>query len=120
MFSSLKKLFGVEPERPSITISTGQPFQWRRGTRLEATSDSQFAFPGELVRDDEQMGSIIEVDDDAEMGFQKRADGSFEAIHLRLRPGHAVTLHRSSDVLLVGPDGQQRVFYVLSDTNNAG
>ena len=120
MFSSLKKIFGAQPERPSITMSAGKLFQWRRGLRLEAATDSQLAFPGELVHDDEQMGSIIEADDEAEMGFQKRADGSFEAIHLRLRAGHAVTLHRSSDVLLVAPDGQQRVFYVLSSTSGAG
>jgi len=98
----------------------GQVFQWRRGVRLQAITDSALAFPGELVRDDEQIGSIIEADTDAHIGFQRRADGSFEAIHLRLRAGHTVILHRSSDTLLVAPDGDQRAFYVLSEQKNAG
>jgi len=95
-----------------VTMRRGQVFQWRRGLRLRATEDTQLALPGELVRDREQIGSIIEVDDDAEIGFRQRDDGSFEAIILRLRAGHAVALHRSSDVLLIADDDRERVFHV--------
>jgi hypothetical protein len=37
--------------------------------RIAASEDTQLALPGELVRDPEQVGSIIEVEDDAEIGF---------------------------------------------------
>lgn len=114
MLTALKRSLGSDPNKPSVSIRRGQVFQWRRGLRLQASEDSQFAFPGELVRGEEQIGSIIEVDADAEIGFRQRADGSFEAIILRLRAGHAVTLHRSSDILLIADDDRERVFYVLS------
>jgi len=122
MISALKRLFGIaQTNRPTVTMRAGETFQWRRGLRLQAVEDSQLAFPGGLVRDGERFGSIVEVDDDdAEMGFKQRPDGSFEVIYLRIRAGCTVALHRPSDVLLVAPDGQQRVFYVLSDTNDAG
>ena len=92
----------------------GQVFQWRRGVRLKASEDTQLALPGELLREGEQIGSIIAVDDDAEIGFRQRDDGSFEAIILRLRAGHTVELHRSSDALLIADDDRERVFYVES------
>ncbi len=54
---------------------------------------------GELVQGEEQIASIIDVDDNAEIGFRQR-----------------VTLHRSSDALLIAEDDRERIFYVLSDT----
>ena len=75
-------------------------------------------FPGALVRDDEQIGSIIDADDNAEIGFQDQSDGT-KVIHLRLRVGQAVTLRRSSDVMLLASDERVRVFYVLSESNHA-
>jgi len=89
-------------------------FSWHRGVRLEASEDSELIFPGEILRDEEQIGSIIEVDDDAEIGFRQRPDKSFDLIILRLKAGHTVTLHRGADVLLGGSDAEERVFYVLS------
>ncbi len=84
---------------------------------MQATEDSQLAFPGELVRDKEQVGRIVEADDDAEIGFPQRPDGSFEAIVLRLRPGQTVMRNRSSDALLMSDDDRERIFYVLSGTS---
>jgi hypothetical protein len=115
MFTAFKRLFGAEAKKPTVQMRRDQVFQWRRGLRLQASEDTQLALPGELVRDAEQIGSIVEVDDDDEIGFPQRADGSFESIILRLRAGHAVLLHRSSDVMLLADDDRERVFYVLSD-----
>ena len=125
MFPSLKRLFRAvtgpaQPSRPTVTMRAGQIFQWHRGLRLQAAEDTRLALPGELIRNDEQIGSIIEVDHDADVGFQKRSDGTVEAIHMRLHAGHTVTLHRSSDVLLVARDREERVFYILSDNKGEG
>jgi hypothetical protein len=114
MFSSLKKLFGAEPAKPTVTIKSGEIFPWHRGVRLQAIQDSELIFPGEIFREGEQLGSIIETDDEADIGFQQRPDGTFERIILRLKAGQAVTLHRGSDTLLGGTDVAERVFYVLS------
>jgi hypothetical protein len=91
----------------------GQVFQWRCGLRLQASEDTELALPGELVRDGEQVGSIIDIDDDAEIGFRQLPDGSFEAIILRLRTGQEVELHRSSHALLLADDDRERIFYVV-------
>ncbi len=50
-----------------------------------------------------------------DIGFRQRDDSSLEAIILLLRAGHAVTLQRSSDALLIADDDREGVFYVLSD-----
>jgi len=114
MLAALKRFFAAGPNKPSVTMRRGQVFQWRRGLRLRATEDTQLALPGGLVREPEQIGSIIEVDDDAQIGFRQRADGSFEAIILQLRAGHRVLLHRSSDALLIANDDRERIFHVES------
>ena len=113
MFSSFKKLFSTEPARETVTIKGGQMFAWRSGIRFQAIEDSEIILPGEIVRVDEQIGSIIEADDEAEIGFHKRPDGSFDRIILRLKAGHTATLHRGSQALL-GGDVTERVFYVSS------
>jgi hypothetical protein len=116
MLSALKRFLGADPNKPSVSMRRGQIFRWRRGLKLQASEDTQLALPGELVRDEEQIGSIIEVDDDAEIGFRQRPDGSFEAIILSLRAGHAVALHRSSDAVLLAEDDRERIFFVVSDS----
>ena len=113
MFSSLKKLFSAEPARPTVTIKGGEMFAWRRGIRLQAIEDSEIIFPSEIFREGEELGSVIEADDDADIGFHQRPDGSFDRIILRLKAGHTATLHRGSQTLL-GGEVAERVFYVLS------
>jgi hypothetical protein len=112
MFSSFKKLFGTEPARQTVTLKIGEVFAWHQGVRLEAIEDSEIVFPGEIIGDTEQVGSIIDADEDAEIGFQQRPDGTNERIILRLKAGQTVTLHRGSHALL-GSDLKERVFYVL-------
>jgi hypothetical protein len=113
MFSSIKKLFGAESVRETVTIKNGQMFAWRRGIRLQAIEDSEIILPGEIFREGEELGSVIEADDDADIGFHQRPDGSFDRIILRLKAGHTATLHRGSQALL-GGDVAERAFYVSS------
>ena len=74
MFSSFKKLFGAEPVRETVTIKGGQMFAWRSGIRFQAIEDSEIIFPGEIFREGEELGSVIEADDDADIGFHKRPE----------------------------------------------
>ena len=112
MLGALKRFLTADPNKPSVTMRQGQVFQWRRGLCLRASETTQLALPGELVREDEKIGTIIEVDDEARIGFRERLDGTVEAIILQLQAGHKVRLHRSSDVLLLADDDRERVFYV--------
>ena len=112
--AAFKRFFAAKPNKPSVTLRRGQVFRWRRGLRLRATEETQLALPGELVREQEQIGSIVEVDDDAQIGFRQRPDGNFEAIILQLRAGHRVLLHRSCDALLIADYDRERVFHVES------
>jgi hypothetical protein len=113
MFSSFKKFFGPKPNRETVRVKSGQLFAWRRGIRLEAIEDSEIILPGEIFREGEELGSVIEADDDADIGFHQRPDGSFDRIILRLKAGHKATLHRGSQAFL-GGDVTERVFYVSS------
>src|SRR5262245_35001014 len=116
MFSALQRFFGADPNKPSVAMRRGQIFQWRRGLCLRATEDALLALPADLVRAEEKIGSIIDVDDDAEIGFRERADGSLEAIILRLRAGQKAELHRSSEALLIADDDRERVFHIESQS----
>ena len=111
MFSPFKKLFSAEPVRETVTIKGGQMFAWRSGICFEAIEDSEIILPGEIFREGEELGSIIEVDDDAHIGFHQRPDGSFDRIILRMKAGHKATLRRGSQALL-GGDVAVRAFYV--------
>ena len=114
MLSPLIILFGSKSVRPTVAIKFGEIFPWHRGVCLQAREDSELVFPGELIRDGEQIASIIEADDAALLGFQQRPDGSFERIILRLKAGHAVTLHRGSDVVLGSSEVAERVFNIVN------
>ena len=112
MLGALKRFLTADPNKPSVTMRPGQVFQWRSGLCLRACEDTKLALPDALVREDEKIGSIIKVDDEARIGFCDRPDGTLEAIILQLQSGQKVRLHRSCDVLLLADDDRERVFYV--------
>jgi len=88
-------------------------FLWPKGQRLTPTQAVLLMVPGGLVRESEEIGSIIEVPDDAEIGFDgQMPDKTFERILLKLAPGQAVRLHRATQAMLVQPSDQAVVFDV--------
>lgn len=113
MFNKLKQLFGASASSTEVVLRTEETFEWHRGTCLQAVEDSMLAFPGELIREGELIGSIIDAGDDAEIGFKQREDQSFEIIYLRLRAGHNVTLQRSAQVILVADAPLERRFRIV-------
>jgi len=88
-------------------------FLWPKGQRLTPTQAVLLMVPGGLVRESEEIGSIIEVPDDAEIGFDgQMPDKTFQRILLKLAPGQAVRLHRATQAMMVQPSDQAVVFDV--------
>ena len=88
-------------------------FLWPKGQRLTPTQAVLLMVPGGLVRESEEIGSIIEVPDEAEIGFDgQMPDKTFERILLKLAPGQAVRLHRATQAMMVQPSDQAVVFDV--------
>jgi hypothetical protein len=88
-------------------------FLWPKGQRLTPTQAVMLMLPGGLVRESEEIGSIIEVPDDAEIGFDgQMPDKTFQRILVKLAPGQAVRLHRATQAMMVQPSDQAVVFDV--------
>jgi hypothetical protein len=88
------------------------PLAQRAAPDADAGGDADAA--GGLVQGGEEIGSIIEVPDDAEIGFEgQMPDKTFERIFVKLTPGQAVRLHRATQAMMVQPS-QPVVFEVSS------
>ncbi len=73
------------------------PFKWPKETRLQALTAVTVILPGALVREGEAIGSIIDAPEDAAIGFVPSPDGKgFESIHVKLKSGESIGVHRSS------------------------
>ena len=97
-----------------MEIQPNTLFLWPKGQRLTPTQAVMLMLPGGLVRGSEEIGSIIEVPDDAEIGFEgQMPDQTFQRILLKLGPGQAVRLHRATQAMMVQPS-QPVVFEVSS------
>src|SRR5262245_53170275 len=98
MFQSLTKLFGVKkPTKQLVKAPPGQLFAWKQGVWIEATETTLIVLPGELIRDDEKIGSIVETSsDDVMLGFTPSRDGQkFTDIRVKLERGHSAMIRRS-------------------------
>ena len=110
--SSFKGLFGSKEE--SLSCVPGQAFPWPKGLCLAATEDLIVLLPGGILVDGASIQSVIEAPDDARIGFDPSADGKgLEAIRVALRPNDVMTLHRSSQAMVVSEDSRPRIFKVL-------
>jgi hypothetical protein len=101
----------------TLTIQPGKVFAWTRGLHLQATEDSTFIFPPELIRSDEQIGTILKTSDDNTLvGFDWSGDqGENRRITVILKPGQSLEVTRSTQTLLIPPSDQSKTFVVLKD-----
>jgi len=61
--------------------------------------------PGGLIREQECIGSIIDVADEAEIGFQpsENPNEAFGYIILKLKEGQSACINRSTQAMMVQP-----------------
>jgi len=70
--------------------------------------------PGTLVSKGEEIGSIIDVSDNAEIGFQKSKNPKelFSCIILKVAKGDEVCINRSTQAMVVSESEQAITFQV--------
>jgi len=104
----------------TLTVVAGKPFEWRRGVRLQAVSETQLVLPGGLWVQGQALATVIEVsDDDARIAVDQAGDGSVRKIHVFLKPGQHVILHRNSEAIALAKEAREIQLNVLQDTNAA-
>lgn len=87
----------------TITIEPNKTFVWPKGLRLVPSEKVTIVLPGALVRKDEQLGAIIKVSDEAEIGFQEseNSEEPFTRIILKVAKGDGVRINRPTQAMLV-------------------
>ncbi len=115
MFQSLSKLFGPKkPTKQLVKAPPGQLFAWKQGVWIEATETTLIVLPGELIRDDEKIGSIVETsDDDVILGFTQSEDRQkFTDIRVKLECGQSAMIRRSAQALIRAEHGGETHVYI--------
>jgi hypothetical protein len=97
-----------------IRIAPNKPFVWPKGQCLITLQDVTLVLPGGIVRENEPVGSIIEVSDEVEISFQESENqqNGFSFIILRLPRGESVRLNRSAQAMVTQPSGESIIFQV--------
>src|SRR5574341_708881 len=109
MFQFLTKLFGPKtPTKQLVKAPPGQLFGWKQGVWIEATETTFIVLPGELIRDDEQIGSIVETsEDDVMLGFTPSLDRQkFTDIRVKLERGQSAMIRRSAQAIIRAEHGR--------------
>lgn len=98
-----------------ITIKPNKAFVWPKGLRLIPSENVTIEFPGGLVAENQKIGAVIEVSDDAEIGFQKSNDpeNRFSRIILKVEKGDGILINRSTQAMLV--ESEQPVTFQRED-----
>lgn len=119
MSSFLKSLFASKPHtKQSAIAEPGKMFAWKKGVWLEATETTVFLLPGQIIGENEKIGSIIETSSDEVMiGFTKSPDDkSITEIRLKLEAGQSATIRRSAQAMMVADDSRERKIYISCET----
>jgi hypothetical protein len=87
----------------TITIEPNKTFVWPKGLRLVPNEKVTIVLPGALVRKDEQIGAIIKVSDESEIGFQESQNPEelFSRIILKVAKGDGVRINRPTQAMLI-------------------
>jgi hypothetical protein len=97
MIAMFKRFFTRRNAAKIYTQPVGEVFPWKAGMVLKAVDPVVFAFPRALLGDNEVIGSVFQVDDDAQVGFQD--DNNW--IVIRLRPGMKVSVTKSCQAVVI-------------------
>lgn len=114
MLAFLKNLLGPrKAKRQLVRAVPGQMFGWTKGYCIEATETTVILVPGELIRDDEKIGSIIETSDDGVLlAFTESPDRKgFTHIRIKLERGQSATILRSAQAMILLEAGKETKVY---------
>jgi hypothetical protein len=88
-----------------MEIEPNKPFAWSKGMRLIPNQDVTILFPGGLIGENETIGAVIEVSDEAEIGFEKSDNptDTFKFIVLKVSKGDGIRLNRGTQAIVIQP-----------------
>jgi hypothetical protein len=98
----------------TITIPAKKAFVWPKRVRLIPSENITIILPGALVANGEEIGAIINVSDDAEIGFKESQNPGelFSQIIVKVSKGDGVRINRSTQAMLVGESERPVMFQV--------
>ncbi|HNO80381.1 MAG TPA: hypothetical protein PKN33_20230 [Phycisphaerae bacterium] len=102
ILNTLGRLLGIGAKGQSAVQVPNKPFKLPRGVTLCADEEMVLAFPQAILGEDEVMGSVIHMDDDAEFSL----DQEHELVLLKLRKHMRVKLTKSAEGFII-PDSPE-------------
>ena len=110
MFRSImNRIFRSKKPKPRITAQPpGEVFSCPANTQLKALDEFVLALPLALLEPDEEIGSVIQGDEDAEFCTDD------ERIYLRLKPGMIISVTKSCQAFISSDDPTPRRIEILS------
>ena len=84
----------------------GKVFTLSKGVTLKALGECTVCLPGDILKEGETVGSILNFSsDDIEIGFKlDEADGSIEFILIKLRSGQSVSTTKAAQAFVVADE----------------
>ena len=114
MLAFLKNLLGPRKATKQLVRAVhGEMFGWREGYCIEATETAVILLPGELIQDDEKIGTIIKTsNDDVLLSFTESPDRKgFTHIRIKLERGQSATISRSAQAMILLEGGKETKVY---------
>jgi hypothetical protein len=87
----------------------GIPFPFPKGAKLRPEENVLLAFPKALIANNEQIGSILLCDDDAEFTLNDEVG----ACYVKLKPGMTFALAKSCEIMVIAGDTRPRIFQFM-------
>ena len=89
-------------EETIFSCEQGVPFKWPKDVRLAATSTITLILPGAIVREGEEIASVIDAPDDAPISLDRSPEGNaVESFRLILSQNQSVAIRRSSMAMAI-------------------
>jgi hypothetical protein len=87
----------------TIKVDSNKAFAWPKGLRLVAGEQMTILLPGALVPPGVPIGSVIDVPDDAEIGFRESENPGepFSHIVLKLEKGQTAAVAHSTQAIVL-------------------
>ncbi len=98
-------------KKPKARIASqppGEVFAWPVNTPVKALDEFVLALPLALLEPDEEIGSVIQSDDDVELCTDD------ERIYLRLKPGMIISVTKSCQAFISSDDPTPRRIEIIS------
>lgn len=86
-----------------LQVTPNTVFEWSAGRRLRARSRTQVMLPGGILRDGEELDSLIEVSNDEVCVslIESESGRDFDFITIDIAAGDSMKLNRSTEVVFL-------------------